>query len=181
MAAIGNAVRWSWRAARTTFRSCRPSLRPAGVASHLTAKDYRNPRQLDARGVLIVGASATGLQLADEIPRSGREVTLAVGEHIRMPRTYRGRDIQWWLDAAGILDERHDEVEDIGVPVHSVPAARGDAGARDTGSECVDRARRRARRAPGGRERRQAAILRIAAQSLRHGGPQANASARPDR
>jgi putative flavoprotein involved in K+ transport len=63
--------------------------------------------------VLIVGASATGLQLADEISRSGREVTLAVGEHIRMPRTYRGRDIQWWLDVVGILDERHDEVEDI--------------------------------------------------------------------
>ena len=85
---------------------------PASVATW-TAKDYRNPGQLDARGVLIVGASATGLQLADEISRSGREVTLAVGEHIRMPRTYRGRDIQWWLDALGILDERHDEVEAI--------------------------------------------------------------------
>jgi putative flavoprotein involved in K+ transport len=85
---------------------------PASVATW-TAKDYRNPEQLDARGVLIVGASATGLQLADEISRSGREVTLAVGEHIRMPRTYRGRDIQWWLGALGILDERHDEVEAI--------------------------------------------------------------------
>ncbi len=85
---------------------------PASVATW-TAKDYRNPGQLDARGVLIVGASATGLQLADEISGSGREVTLAVGEHIRMPRTYRGRDIQWWLDALGILDERHDEVEAI--------------------------------------------------------------------
>jgi putative flavoprotein involved in K+ transport len=85
---------------------------PSSVATW-TAKDYRNPEQLDARGVLIVGASATGLQLADEISRSAREVTLAVGEHIRMPRTYRGRDIQWWLDALGILDERHDEVEAI--------------------------------------------------------------------
>jgi putative flavoprotein involved in K+ transport len=85
---------------------------PASVATW-TAKDYRSPEQLDVRGVLIVGASATGLQLADEISRSGREVTLAVGEHIRVPRTYRGRDIQWWLDALGILDERHDEVPDI--------------------------------------------------------------------
>jgi putative flavoprotein involved in K+ transport len=41
-------------------------------------------------------------------------VTLAVGEHIRMPRRYRGRDIQWWMDAAGILDLRHDEVDDLG-------------------------------------------------------------------
>jgi len=82
-------------------------------AGQLTARDYRSPNQLDQRRVLIVGASASGLQLADEIHRSGREVTLAVGEHIRMPRTYRGRDIQWWLDAIGILDERYDEVEDV--------------------------------------------------------------------
>ena len=74
---------------------------------------YRNPDQLPEGGVLVVGASATGLQLADEIHRSGRDVTLAVGEHVRMPRTYRGRDIQWWMDASGLLDERYDEVEDI--------------------------------------------------------------------
>jgi putative flavoprotein involved in K+ transport len=64
-------------------------------------------------GVLVVGASATGLQLAEEIHRSGRPVTLAVGEHVRLPRTYRGKDIQWWLDALGILDERYDEIDDI--------------------------------------------------------------------
>jgi putative flavoprotein involved in K+ transport len=63
--------------------------------------------------VLVVGASATGVQLADEIHRSGRPVTLSVGEHVRMPRVYRGRDIQWWLQAAGILDQRYDEVDDI--------------------------------------------------------------------
>jgi putative flavoprotein involved in K+ transport len=79
----------------------------------LTPLQYRNPEQLDQHGVLIVGASATGLQLADEIQRSGRRVTLAVGEHIRLPRVYRGRDIQWWMDALGILDERYDEVDDL--------------------------------------------------------------------
>src|SRR5690606_35579165 len=68
---------------------------------------------LDPGPVRVVGASATGLQLADEIRASGRDVFLAVGEHIRKPRLYRGRDIQWWLDAAGILDERYDEVDDI--------------------------------------------------------------------
>jgi putative flavoprotein involved in K+ transport len=79
----------------------------------LTAMDYRNPDQLVDGGVLVVGASATGVQLADEIHRSGRPVTLAVGEHVRMPRLYRGRDIFWWMDAAGVLDERYDEVDDI--------------------------------------------------------------------
>ena len=63
--------------------------------------------------MLVVGASATGVQLAEEIRRSGRDVTLAVGEHVRMPRTYRGRDIFWWTDAAGILDERYDALDDI--------------------------------------------------------------------
>jgi putative flavoprotein involved in K+ transport len=99
--------------------SCGAAL-PPSVRS-LTAKDYRNPDQLDARGVLVVGASATGLQLADEIQRSGRQVTLAVGEHIRMPRLYRGFDIQWWLDSIGILDERYDEVEEL-ARARSVPS-----------------------------------------------------------
>ncbi|HEU4589420.1 MAG TPA: NAD(P)-binding domain-containing protein [Steroidobacteraceae bacterium] len=85
---------------------------PASLRA-LTAKEYKNPGQLAEGGVLIVGASATGLQLADELAACGRDVTLAVGEHIRMPRTYRGRDIQWWLDAAGILDQRFDQVDDL--------------------------------------------------------------------
>ena len=93
---------------------------PPGVAS-LTPMQYRNPGELDPGGVLVVGASASGVQIADEIRRSGREVTLAVGEHIRVPRLYRGRDIQWWMDAAGILGQRYDEVDDIN-RARSVPS-----------------------------------------------------------
>jgi len=86
---------------------------PPGIAT-LTPMAYRNPDQLADGGVLMVGASATGTQLADEIHRSGRPVTLAVGEHVRAPRVYRGRDIEWWLDVVGLQDERYDEVDDIG-------------------------------------------------------------------
>jgi putative flavoprotein involved in K+ transport len=85
---------------------------PTSMAS-CTSLDYRNPDRLEDGGVLVVGASASGLQLADEIQRSGRPVTLAVGEHVRMLRTYRGRDIQWWMEAAGVLDQRYEDVDDI--------------------------------------------------------------------
>ena len=87
----------------------------------LTYKEYRNPSQLDWGRVLVVGSSASGLQLADEIRRSGRPVTIAVGEHIRLPRLYRGHDILWWLQALGIHDERYDEVDDI-VRARRVPS-----------------------------------------------------------
>lgn len=93
---------------------------PADVIS-LTPFQYRNPSQLDPGGVLVVGASATGVQIADEIRRSGRSVTLAVGEHVRVPRVYRGRDIKWWMDASGVLDQRYDEVDDV-VRVRNVPS-----------------------------------------------------------
>ncbi|HUW04425.1 MAG TPA: NAD(P)-binding domain-containing protein [Acidimicrobiales bacterium] len=73
---------------------------------------YRNSSDVEGR-VLVVGASASGAQLADELARSGAEVTLAVGEHIRLPRTYRGMDIHWWMDTLGLLDDRYDEVEDL--------------------------------------------------------------------
>ena len=85
---------------------------PAEVVT-VTAADYRNPDRLPPGGVLVVGASASGVQIAEELQRSGRPVTLAVGEHVRVPRTYRGRDILWWMDASGLLDERWDQVPDL--------------------------------------------------------------------
>jgi putative flavoprotein involved in K+ transport len=85
---------------------------PEGV-EQITPLRYRNPDQLPDGGVLVVGASATGVQLAAEIRRSGRAVTMSVGEHVRLPRTYRGRDVLWWMDASGVWDQRHDEVEDL--------------------------------------------------------------------
>jgi putative flavoprotein involved in K+ transport len=92
-----------------------PKLSEAVPASvqQLTPFGYRGPGQLPDGGVLVVGASATGVQLAAEIQRSGRPVTLCVGEHVRLPRLYRGRDVLWWMDAAGVWDQRYDEVDDL--------------------------------------------------------------------
>lgn len=92
-----------------------PALRqaiPSSIVS-VTPTEYRNPAQLPEGGVLVVGASATGVQLAEEIHRAGRPVTLSVGEHVRLPRTYRGRDVLWWMDASGVWNQRYDEIDDV--------------------------------------------------------------------
>ena len=115
--------------ARRACRRWRGGCPPGSPRS--PRRDYRNPGELPDGGVLVVGASASGIQLAEELHRSGRPVTLAVGEHVRMPRTYRGRDILWWLDAAGMLDERYDEVDDLvrarNLPSHAAGRLAGPA------------------------------------------------------
>jgi putative flavoprotein involved in K+ transport len=79
----------------------------------LTPFEYRGPAQLPDGGVLVVGASATGVQLAAELSRAGRPVTVSTGEHVRLPRIYRGRDVLWWMHASGVWDQRADEIEDL--------------------------------------------------------------------
>lgn len=96
-------------------------LHPGGprTVEVLTSNQYRNPAQLPAGGVLVVGASSSGVQIADELNRAGRAVSLAVGRHTRMPRRYRGMDIFWWLENTGRLARTIDQMRD---PV----AARGE-------------------------------------------------------
>ncbi len=85
---------------------------PEGI-DQIRAAEYRQPGQLGDR-VLIVGAAASGVQIADEVVASGRNVTLAVGEHVRLPRTYRGRDVLWWMQAMGVSSRRwDDDMEDL--------------------------------------------------------------------
>jgi len=74
--------------------------------------DYRRPSQLPAGNVVVVGASATGAQIAEELLDSGREVTLAVGTHVRLPRRYRGRDILSWMVEMGAFRAPADPAEE---------------------------------------------------------------------
>jgi putative flavoprotein involved in K+ transport len=114
-------TRGVWLASSVVVATGYSNLPAIPAASHalapavlqLAPSEYRRPDQLPDGGVLIVGASSTGVQLADEIQRSGRPVTLAVGRHTRLPRRHRGRDILWWLDQLGVLRERTDGVHDI--------------------------------------------------------------------
>ncbi|GAB14750.1 putative oxidoreductase [Arthrobacter globiformis NBRC 12137] len=68
------------------------------------SSSYRNPAQLPEGAVLVVGAGSSGVQIAAEIQRSGRQVFLSVGPHDRPPRSYRGRDFCWWLGVLGMWD-----------------------------------------------------------------------------
>lgn len=82
-----------------------PAVVPDSAGIHqIHSNSYRNPRQLPAGAVLVVGAGSSGVQIADELQQSGRQVYLAVGPHDRPPRSYRGRDFCWWLGVLGKWD-----------------------------------------------------------------------------
>jgi putative flavoprotein involved in K+ transport len=82
-----------------------PSLVPADApVEQLHSTDYKRPEQLPAGGVLVVGGGASGVQIADELNRAGRDVHIAIGPHTRPPRRYRDRDMVWWLGALGMWD-----------------------------------------------------------------------------
>jgi putative flavoprotein involved in K+ transport len=91
----------------------RPRI-PAGLDREyvLPASGYRNPDTLAPGAVLVVGASSSGVQIADELSRAGRDVTLSVGRHTRVPRRYRGMDIYWWLQVTGRLARTIDTMPD---------------------------------------------------------------------
>ena len=74
---------------------------------------YRNPAALPEGGVLVVGASASGVQIAAELRQAGRDVVLTAGAHTRLPRRYRGMDIMWWLQQIGALGRTIDDVGDV--------------------------------------------------------------------
>jgi putative flavoprotein involved in K+ transport len=83
-----------------------PPIAPQNVPfNQIHSADYRNPAQLPEGAVLVVGAGSSGVQIADELQRAGRQVYLSVGAHDRPPRAYRNRDFCWWLGVLGEWDQ----------------------------------------------------------------------------
>jgi putative flavoprotein involved in K+ transport len=105
-----------------------PFPAPHGVPA-LHASEYRRPGVLPDGRVLVVGAGASGQQLALELRAAGRDVVLSVGRHSRSPRRYRGRDIFEWLQLLGDFDRTIDELPDLEaakrVPLFPLSGANG--------------------------------------------------------
>jgi putative flavoprotein involved in K+ transport len=80
-----------------------PALLPdtPGV-TQMHARDYRAPDTLPPGAVLVVGAGASGSQIAEELMRAGRKVYFSIGKHRRAPRRYRGHDHIWWWIETGM-------------------------------------------------------------------------------
>ena len=75
----------------------------ASEVLQLTPDTYRNPKQIPAGRVLVVGDGATGRQIAREL-RSTHEVILSTGRSRRVsPNRILGRNIFWWMDKLGIM------------------------------------------------------------------------------
>ncbi|RWD81472.1 NAD(P)/FAD-dependent oxidoreductase [Mesorhizobium sp.] len=101
-----SAGAWSAKAVVVATGHCdRPSIPFAtkGEPLGIHASQYRSPGELPPGGVLVVGASSSGVQIADELARTGRRVTLSVGKHTRLPRRWRGKDIFFWLCRMGFM------------------------------------------------------------------------------
>ena len=87
-----------------------PALPPAAAdlppdVIQVHSSRYRNPGALPPGAVLVVGSGASGCQIVEDLLAAGRTVVLSVGRHRRVPRRYRGRDVFWWIERMGALDQ----------------------------------------------------------------------------
>lgn len=73
----------------------------------LHTEDYRRPAQLPDGNVLVVGSGQSSCQIVEELQAAGHRVYLSLGQNIRAPIRYRGRETTDWVAA---LDEQWSEL-----------------------------------------------------------------------
>jgi putative flavoprotein involved in K+ transport len=84
------------------------------ISSHilqLHSDAYRNPDSLPPGAVLVVGSAQSGAQIAEELYQTGRKVYLSVSRAGRVPRRYRGKDINWWSNVLGLYERTVDQLK----------------------------------------------------------------------
>jgi putative flavoprotein involved in K+ transport len=88
---------------------------PANI-KHVHSAHYKNPGELPAGEVLVVGTGQSGSQIAEDLHLAGRQVHLCVGNAPRCARLYRGKDVVEWLDQMKYYDlpvDQHPEGENV--------------------------------------------------------------------
>lgn len=78
----------------------------------ISAADYRHPDTLPPGRVMVIGSAQSGMQIVDDLLDAGREVLLSTGKAGRVPRRYRGRDLNYWYDKLGLMDRRAGDLDD---------------------------------------------------------------------
>jgi len=94
----------------------------------LHSMHYRNPSSLLPGAVLLVGTGQSGAQIAEELYQSGRQVYLSIGSAGRVPRRYRGRDVNDWFTRMGMFDTRVQELASPADKFHAHPQISGKNG-----------------------------------------------------
>jgi putative flavoprotein involved in K+ transport len=83
---------------------------PTDIAQ-IHSMGYRNPSSLRDGAVLVIGTGQSGAQIAEELYQSGKRVYLSIGSAGRVPRRYRGRDINDWFTRMGRFDTEVGELK----------------------------------------------------------------------
>src|SRR5262249_52173509 len=83
---------------------------PADI-SQIHSMHYKNPSSLPDGAALVIGPGQSGAQIAEELYQSGRKVYLSIGSTGRVPRRYRGRDINDWFTRMGKFDMKVEELK----------------------------------------------------------------------
>lgn len=94
----------------------------------LHSMEYKNPSTLPQGAVLVVGTGQSGAQIAQELYKSGRKVYLSIGSAGRVPRRYRGKDINDWFTRIGMFDTKVEELKSAADKFHPHPQISGKNG-----------------------------------------------------
>ena len=99
------------------------SINPAILQLH--SSEYKNVKSVREGNVLVVGSGQSGMQIAEELYKSAKKVFLAIGNTPRVPRSYRGKDVTYWMIKLNMYDKTVDKLDDLSERLGSNPHVSG--------------------------------------------------------